>query len=102
MIPRLSLSEKIPQVVQNFLGELRQSIFSGKINHDYATRIVTSTDNSIYQVLPQAIISPKNISDIQTVMSIAEKKTVSQKNKNHSSWWGNRHKRTVTVRRNCS
>ncbi len=79
MIPRLSLSEKIPQVVQNFLGELRQSIFSGKINHDYATRIVTSTDNSIYQVLPQAIISPKNISDIQTVMSIAEKKQFSKK-----------------------
>ena len=39
MIPRLSLSEKIPQVVQNFLGELRQSIFSGKINHDYATPV---------------------------------------------------------------
>ena len=79
MIPRLSLSEKIPQVVQNFLGELRQSIFSGKINHDYATRVVTSTDNSIYQVLPQAIISPKNISDIQTVMSIAEKKQFRKK-----------------------
>ena len=79
MVPRLSLSEKIPQVVQNFLGELRQSIFSGKINHDYATRIVTSTDNSIYQVLPQAIISPKNISDIQTVMSIAEKKQFRKK-----------------------
>ena len=79
MIPRLSLSEKIPPVVQNFLGELRQSIFSGKINHDYATRIVTSTDNSIYQVLPQAIISPKNISDIQTVMSIAEKKQFRKK-----------------------
>ena len=79
MIPRLSLSEKIPRVVQNFLGELSQSIFSGKINHDYATRIVTSTDNSIYQVLPQAIISPKNISDIQTVMSIAEKKQFRKK-----------------------
>ena len=74
MIPRLSLSERIPQVVQGFLAELRQSKFSGKINHDYATRVVTSTDNSIYQVLPQAIISPKNISDIQTVMSIADKK----------------------------
>ena len=74
MIPRLNLSERIPQVVQGFLAELRQSKFSGKINHDYATRVVTSTDNSIYQVLPQAIISPKNMSDIQTVMSIADKK----------------------------
>ena len=74
MIPRLSLSERIPQVVQGFLAELRQSKFSGKINHDYATRVVTSTDNSIYQVLPQAVVSPKNISDIQTVMSIADKK----------------------------
>ena len=74
MIPRLSLSERIPQVVQDFLEQLRHSKFSGKINHDYASRVVTSTDNSIYQVLPQAIISPKNISDIQKVMSIAGKK----------------------------
>ncbi len=74
MIPRLSLSERIPQVVNDFLEQLRQSKFSGKINQDYATRVVTSTDNSIYQVLPQAVISPKNISDIQKVMFIAEKK----------------------------
>ncbi|GIT71136.1 MAG: hypothetical protein Ct9H300mP28_09500 [Pseudomonadota bacterium] len=40
MIPRLSLSERIPQVVQGFLAELRQSKFSGKINHDYATRLL--------------------------------------------------------------
>ena len=74
MIPRLGFSEKIPQIVQDFLEELSQSKFSGKINHDYATRVVNSTDNSIYQVIPKAIISPKNINDIQTVMSIAEKK----------------------------
>ena len=61
MIPHLRLSERIPKVVQDFLIELRRSKFSGKINHDYATRVVTSTDNSIYQVMPQAIISPKNI-----------------------------------------
>ncbi len=102
MIPRLSLSERIPHVVQGFLAELRQSRFSGKINHDYATRVVTSTDNSIYQVLPQAVVSPKNIIDIKTVMSIAEKKQFRKKHQNYSSWWRYRHKRTITFRRNCA
>ena len=74
MIPRLSLTDRIPQVVQSFLAELRQSKFSGNINHDYATRIVTATDNSIYQVLPQAVVYPKNTKDIQTVLVIADKK----------------------------
>tara|TARA_B100000579_G_scaffold413989_1_gene407162 strand:+ start:514 stop:3603 length:3090 start_codon:yes stop_codon:yes gene_type:complete len=78
MIPHLSLSERISTLVQDFLIELRRSKFSGKINHDYATRVVTSTDNSIYQVMPQAIISPKNIIDIQTVMSIADRKKFRQ------------------------
>ena len=72
MIPRLCHSEKTPKIVQNYLEELRQSEFSGDIQQDYGTRLVTSTDNSIYQVLPQAVVFPKNSKDIQSVLEICD------------------------------
>ena len=68
MIPRLSHPESTPEIVQSFLAELRQSSFSGDIQHDYGTRLITSTDNSIYQVLPQAVVFPKNAGDIEAVL----------------------------------
>jgi FAD/FMN-containing dehydrogenase/Fe-S oxidoreductase len=70
MIPRLSHSESIPEIVQSFLAELRQSSFTGDIQHDYGTRLITSTDNSIYQVLPQAVVFPKNLADIQALLQL--------------------------------
>ena len=72
MIPRLSFSESIPQFVNNFIAELRQSAFSGEIKHDFGTRLATATDNSIYQVLPQAVVYPKNTEDIQVVLKISD------------------------------
>gem|GEM_PF-5966215 len=38
MIPLLNHSENIPEIVKSFLAELRQSSFSGDIQHDYGTR----------------------------------------------------------------
>ena len=72
MIPRISHSENTPQIVQSFLAKLRNSNFSGDIQHDYASRLVTATDNSIYQVLPQAVVFPKNYKEIQAVLKIAD------------------------------
>ena len=70
MIPRLSHSESTPEIVQSFLAKLRQSSFAGDIQHDYGTRLITSTDNSIYQVLPQAVVFPKNLADIQALLQL--------------------------------
>ena len=78
MIPRLSLSESTPKFVQNFLEVLSKSEFSGDIHHDNGARIVTATDNSIYQVLPQAVVFPKNSRDIQTVLKIADQQRFSK------------------------
>jgi len=78
MIPRLSPSESTPKFVQNFLEVLSKSEFSGDIHHDNGTRIVTATDNSIYQVLPQAVVFPKNSRDIQTVLKIADQQRFSK------------------------
>ena len=78
MIPRLSPSESTPKFVQNFLEVLSKSEFSGDIHHDNGARIVTATDNSIYQVLPQAVVFPKNSRDIQTVLKIADQQRFSK------------------------
>ncbi len=78
MIPLLSPSESTPKFVQNFLEVLSKSEFSGDIHHDNGTRIVTATDNSIYQVLPQAVVFPKNSRDIQTVLKIADQQRFSK------------------------
>ena len=78
MIPRLSLSESTPKFVQNFLEVLSKSEFSGDIHRDNGSRLVTATDNSIYQVLPQAVVFPKNSRDIQTVLKIADQKRFSK------------------------
>ncbi len=78
MIPRLSPSESTPNFVQNFLAVLSKSEFSGDIHHDNGARLVTATDNSIYQVLPQAVVFPKNSRDIQTVLKIADQQRFSK------------------------
>ncbi len=47
-----------------FLEALRHTQFSGDIRCDWASRIVWSTDNSIYQLIPDAVIFPKSTDDL--------------------------------------
>ncbi|WP_034295846.1 FAD-binding and (Fe-S)-binding domain-containing protein [Herbaspirillum sp. RV1423] len=51
----------------SFLEAARSSGFSGEIHTDHANRTVLSTDNSIYQRLPQAVMYPAHANDIQIV-----------------------------------
>ncbi len=55
---------------QNHLGELfnslKQSGYTGDIETSYGARIVAATDNSIYQVLPEAILYPARGQDINS------------------------------------
>ncbi len=74
MIPQINCYEISSPEVISFLSKLRKSDFLGDIQNDYATRIVNSTDNSIYQVLPQAVVFPKNSSDISKVLKISHEK----------------------------
>ena len=65
MIPKLSDVSPVQAKYLSFIERLKASGFSGDTNPDYANRVVLSTDNSIYQILPQGVIYPKNIDDIQ-------------------------------------
>lgn len=55
---------------QAFIQQL-QPVFAGDIDGSDAARQVFSTDNSIYQFIPQVVIYPKHIQDLQSIMRLA-------------------------------
>lgn len=57
--------------IDAFLAALAQSGFSGDIRRGGADSIVNATDNSIYQVLPAAVIYPATAEDINTAVRLA-------------------------------
>ncbi|MEP0072089.1 MAG: FAD-binding and (Fe-S)-binding domain-containing protein [Marinomonas sp.] len=71
MIPKLSEVSPIQTKYLSFIERLNASGFAGDTNPDYANRVVLSTDNSIYQVLPQGVIYPKNTGDIQRLVRLS-------------------------------
>jgi FAD/FMN-containing dehydrogenase/Fe-S oxidoreductase len=67
MLPALDPKALIESNYQDFLTHLGKSKFSGDIEYSYASRLAVSTDNSIYQQLPQAVVFPKNIEDLSLI-----------------------------------
>lgn len=70
MLPRLSPEDSLTPLTREYLSALRNAGFGGDIKTDYATRLITATDNSVYQVLPQAVIYPESPPDIQLALSL--------------------------------
>lgn len=58
MIPRIRETSPVQSVYLRFIETLKNQGFAGDLNPDYGNRTVLSTDNSIYQVLPQGVIYP--------------------------------------------
>lgn len=58
MIPQISQAPGLVQLVLNFLQALEQQGFNGDTATSYADRLTMSTDNSIYQLLPDAVLFP--------------------------------------------
>jgi len=71
MIEVISDIDTLSPLVSEFLDALGQSSYDGEIDTSYATRIVTATDNSIYQELPQALLFPRSSHDVQQIFSLA-------------------------------
>jgi len=63
------MNSVIQITTQQFLDELHP-LFHGDIDGSDAAKHVFSTDNSIYQLLPQSILYPKNINDLQLIMKL--------------------------------
>jgi len=78
MIPKLADPHTPDAEYLEFLDRLRDSPFEGDLSSDYADRIVLATDNSIYQILPQGAIFPRNINDLELIASLASREEFSQ------------------------
>jgi FAD/FMN-containing dehydrogenase/Fe-S oxidoreductase len=74
-LERLSNLESIDAITQQFIKQLQEQqkkgLFNGDIEISYSSRLAVATDNSIYQQLPQAVLLPKNIADLQMIATLA-------------------------------
>jgi len=72
MIPRLSSSSVVPENYRAYLQALKNSDdFHGEIDEALSSRLLVATDNSVYQVLPQAVVFPRSQDDIAAVFKLA-------------------------------
>ncbi len=72
MLPRITPNETLKKNYQNYLQALNKTLFSGEISTDYANRLTVATDNSIYQVIPQAVIFPRHTQDICILLKLSQ------------------------------
>src|SRR4030095_15973873 len=71
MIPLLRGTDAAAPMYVNFLAELRLRGFEGDVSSRWGERTVFATDNSIYQVTPQAIVFPRNATDVVRIAKLA-------------------------------
>jgi (R)-2-hydroxyglutarate dehydrogenase len=74
MIPSIRETSPVQAQYLAFIDALRACGFEGDLNPDYANRTVLATDNSIYQVLPQGVIYPKNTADLVRIAELSNLK----------------------------
>lgn len=73
MVPAVSPEQEPDEVTVRFLNALKNSEFCGEIRADYAARLLGATDNSIYQVMPQAVVYPKVAHDLNVIAELGSR-----------------------------
>lgn len=71
MIPQISQVPARAHQVPDFLTALKQAGFSGDVATSYAARLSMATDNSIYQLLPDAVVFPRSSADVALLTRVA-------------------------------
>ncbi len=72
MIPALKAVDTTQHLYLEFIEQLKADGFTGDLNSDYGNRIVQSTDNSIYQLLPQGVLYPRTVTDLQLIAQLSD------------------------------
>jgi FAD/FMN-containing dehydrogenase/Fe-S oxidoreductase len=72
VVPRLDPDAAVHPNVAAFLHELERAGFGGEVRSDRATRLSAATDNSIYQVLPAAVVFPRTAADVALAMRLLD------------------------------
>ncbi|MDR0219090.1 MAG: FAD-binding oxidoreductase [Enterobacteriaceae bacterium] len=71
MIPRIPQAPQVSELVTEYLTVLKETGFTGDTTSSYADRLTMATDNSIYQLLPQAVIFPRSSADVALLARVA-------------------------------
>lgn len=61
-----------PNAVQDYINDLKK-VASGDVRTDQYSRVLYSTDASIYKVLPYAVFFPKTVDELQAAVELAAK-----------------------------
>jgi FAD/FMN-containing dehydrogenase/Fe-S oxidoreductase len=72
VLPRLDPLASVDPNVVGFVAALTRGGFTGENRTDYATRLSAATDNSIYQVLPAAVIFPRTTADVALALKLID------------------------------
>ncbi len=72
-LPRVAPEQGLSRDYIAYLDELSSSAFTGDVEYSYGSRLAVATDNSVYQKLPQAVVFPKSVEDLQCIGSLANK-----------------------------
>lgn len=67
MMPSTRSLSAPPALATRFLQAVRDSGFSGEVSDAAADRIVMATDNSVYQMAPEAILFPRSRADLSRI-----------------------------------
>lgn len=63
----------LTSIYRDFLAALAEAGFRGEISTRHADRTVLSTDNSIYQRLPQAVVFPRDADDVVRLAQVVDR-----------------------------
>ena len=68
-------SREAVQNVADFLADLAPRV-TGELRTDIYSRMLYSTDASIYQVMPHAVLIPRNADDVQAAVTLAHERRI--------------------------
>ncbi|WP_018238698.1 FAD-binding and (Fe-S)-binding domain-containing protein [Ensifer sp. BR816] len=71
MIPALAAGPKLGPPYADYLDALRHGAFAGDIEDNAGSTTVFATDNSIYQLRPQAVLFPRQRADLMLIARLA-------------------------------
>lgn len=72
MLPKIFQAPGVDPVMTEFLVQLTRQGYTGDSATAYADRLTMATDNSIYQLLPDAVIFPRSTDDVALIGRLAE------------------------------
>ena len=71
MLPKLPAPHTVSELIVKFISALKIEGFRGDCESSYGKLMVGSTDNSIYQVMPDLLCFPKDSADVQKIARVA-------------------------------